>query len=49
MTHAFKQLTAPFDSITYYGDGEWDKLAANALGWNFVPVGEKLNGLRHFS
>ena len=32
MTHALKQLTAPFDSITYYGDGEWDKLAANALG-----------------
>ena len=49
MTHALKQLTAPFDSITYYGDGEWDKLAANALGWNFVPVGEQLNGLRHFS
>lgn len=49
MTHAFKQLTAPFDSITYYGDSEWDKLAANTLGWNFVPVGEKLNGLRHFS
>jgi phosphoglycolate phosphatase-like HAD superfamily hydrolase len=49
MTHAFKQLAAPFDSITYYGDSEWDKLAANALGWNFVPVGEKLNGLRHFS
>ncbi len=48
MTHALKQLTAPFESITYYGDGEWDKSAASALGWNFVPVGEKLNGLRHF-
>ncbi|MBE9182270.1 HAD family hydrolase [Oculatella sp. LEGE 06141] len=49
MTHACKQLTAPFDSITYYGDGKWDELAANMLGWHFVPVGKKLNGLRHFS
>jgi phosphoglycolate phosphatase-like HAD superfamily hydrolase len=49
MTHAFRQLTAPFESITYYGDGEWDKSAASVLGWNFVPVGEKLDGLRHFS
>lgn len=48
MTHAFEQLTAPFESITYYGDGKWDKLAASTLGWNFVAVGEKLDGLRHF-
>ena len=48
MTHAFGQLTAPVESVTYYGDGEWDKSAASVLGWNFVPVGEKLNGLRHF-
>jgi hypothetical protein len=48
MTHAIKQLNAPFESITYYGDGEWDKTAASILGWTFVPVGEKLNGLRHY-
>ena len=48
MSHAFKQLTAPFESITYYGDGEWDRAAAIALGWTFVPVGEKLNGLRRY-
>jgi phosphoglycolate phosphatase-like HAD superfamily hydrolase len=49
MAHAFEQLTAPVESVTYYGDGESDKSAAKALGWNFVPVGEKLNGLQHFS
>lgn len=48
MAHAFGQLAAPFESITYYGDGEWDRTAAGALGWNFIPVGEKLNGLRHY-
>ena len=49
MNHALKQLVAPFETITYYGDGERDKSAAGALGWNFVPVGEKLGGLRYFS
>ena len=48
MGHAIEQLTAPFESITYYGDGEWDRTAASSLGWTFVPVGEKLNGLRYF-
>lgn len=48
MTHALAQLDGPFESITYYGDGEWDRLASQTLGWDFVPVGEKLNGLRHF-
>ena len=48
MTHALKQLSAPFESITYYGDSERDRSAAAALGWNFVPVGEKLNGLRSY-
>jgi FMN phosphatase YigB (HAD superfamily) len=48
MAHAFGQLAAPFESITYYGDGEWDREAAITLGWAFVPVGEKLDGLRHY-
>lgn len=48
MSHAFGQLTAPFESITYYGDGDGDRTAAIALGWAFVPVGEKLNGLRRY-
>lgn len=36
------------DRITYYGDGEWDRNASRELGWNFVPVGAELNGIRHF-
>jgi phosphoglycolate phosphatase-like HAD superfamily hydrolase len=49
MLHALETLGRSFDSVTYYGDGERDKVAAHALGWQFVAVGEKLNGLRHFS
>jgi beta-phosphoglucomutase-like phosphatase (HAD superfamily) len=49
MLHALSQLQGPFASITYYGDGVWDKLATAALGWQFVPVGPKLGGLATFS
>jgi phosphoglycolate phosphatase-like HAD superfamily hydrolase len=44
MTHALGQLAGPFEEITYYGDGEWDKLAAAVLGRNFVPVGGEAEG-----
>lgn len=36
------------ERITYYGDGIWDQTAAGELGWEFVPVGETLGGLRNF-
>ncbi len=45
MLHALRQLNGDFDTVTYYGDGHWDAIAAKALGWKFVPVGRKLNGL----
>jgi hypothetical protein len=45
MLHALRQLNGIFDTVTYYGDGHWDGVAARALGWQFVPVGTKLNGL----
>lgn len=45
MLHALRQLNGTFSTITYYGDGHWDTAAAKALGWQFVPVGRKLNGL----
>jgi beta-phosphoglucomutase-like phosphatase (HAD superfamily) len=48
MTHALKQLGGDFQSVTYYGDGEWDEAASMSLGWKFVPVGEKLGGLSRF-
>lgn len=49
MRHALAQLRGPFESITYFGDGVWDRQATGALGWQFVPVGPKLGGIRDFS
>jgi phosphoglycolate phosphatase-like HAD superfamily hydrolase len=48
MLHALRQLGGAFDTVTYYGDGHWDALAAKALGWQFVPVGIRLNGLTRY-
>ena len=45
MQFALSQLPGEFNSITYYGDGEWDQRATAELGWNFVPVGAALGGL----
>jgi beta-phosphoglucomutase-like phosphatase (HAD superfamily) len=49
MVYALHKLGGEFQSVTYYGDGEWDKGASRDLGWKFVPVGEKLGGLTRFS
>jgi beta-phosphoglucomutase-like phosphatase (HAD superfamily) len=48
MLHALDQLGTEFESITYYGDGKWDETATRMLGWDFVPVGKRLGGLRSF-
>ncbi|MBD2091323.1 HAD family hydrolase [Microcoleus sp. FACHB-1515] len=48
MLHALRQLNGSFESVTYYGDGHCDAVAAKALGWQFVPVGAKLNGLSRY-
>lgn len=45
MLHALRQLGGPFNAITYYGDGIWDEAATTALGWSFIAVGPKLNGI----
>ena len=37
-----------FDSVTYYGDGPWDREASFRLGWNFVAVGPALGGLESY-
>ena len=49
MLHALAQLGTDFESITYYGDGPWDRDACDALGWRFVAVGSALNGIESFS
>jgi phosphoglycolate phosphatase-like HAD superfamily hydrolase len=48
MQFALSQMPGRFDSITYYGDGEWDRQATATLGWNFVPVGATLGGLHSY-
>jgi FMN phosphatase YigB (HAD superfamily) len=47
MENALRQL-GPCDTVTYYGDGEWDREAALSLGWRFVPVGAALGGITRF-
>ncbi|MEZ5945057.1 MAG: hypothetical protein R3C18_27030 [Planctomycetaceae bacterium] len=49
MRAALTGMSRTLGSVTYYGDGVWDKAAASELGWNFVSVGITLNGIRDFS
>ncbi len=48
MQIALDSLGAHFDSVTYYGDGPWDREACEQLGWRFVAVGAELGGLEDF-
>lgn len=48
MENALRQLGDRFESVTYYGDGVWDREAALSLGWGFVPVGIELGGIARF-
>ena len=48
MEIALSQLGARFESVTYYGDGPWDRDACRTLGWEFVAVGPELGGIEHY-
>ena len=48
MRIALDSLDGPFDNVTYYGDGQWDREASAALGWQFRAVGPALEGIRSF-
>lgn len=45
MEIALSRLGQEFESITYYGDGPWDREACAALDWRFIPVGPELDGI----
>ncbi len=45
MEIALSRLGPRFESVTYYGDGPWDRDACATLGWRFVPVGPELGGI----
>lgn len=48
MRIALEKIGKEFHSITYYGDGVWDREASVELGWQFVAVGPALGGIRKF-
>lgn len=48
MELALSHLGSSFKSVTYYGDGPWDRDACTTLGWEFVAVGPALGGLEDF-
>lgn len=48
MEIALSHLGSRFSSVTYYGDGPWDRDACTALGWEFVAVGRELGGLEDY-
>ena len=48
MRGALANAPATIGRITYYGDGVWDQKAVSELGWEFVAVGERLNGISDY-
>jgi beta-phosphoglucomutase-like phosphatase (HAD superfamily) len=48
MRIALAKLGDEFESVTYFGDAEWDRRACRALGWEFVPVGSDLGGIQSY-
>ena len=45
MRLALEHAGADVESVTYFGDAEWDQHACRQLGWNFVAVGPTLGGI----
>lgn len=48
MRIALSRLGKLFDTVTYYGDGPWDRDASRELGWQFIPVGSAIGGLESY-
>ena len=48
MRIALSQLGNMYESVTYFGDAEWDRRACETLGWEFVPVGSGLGGIETY-
>ena len=49
MRTALEQLGTSVTSVTYFGDGPWDRDACRSLGWEFVAVGPELGGIDSFA
>lgn len=48
MSLVVERIGQSFESITYFGDAEWDQVACRKLGWNFVAVGPRLRGIESY-
>lgn len=48
MEIALTQLGSGIDTVTYFGDGPWDRDACRTLGWEFVAVGPELGGIESY-
>jgi phosphoglycolate phosphatase-like HAD superfamily hydrolase len=48
MRIALSKLGNEYESVTYFGDAEWDKRACENLGWEFVAVGSDLGGIETY-
>jgi len=48
MQIALARLGGDFDSVTYFGDAQWDVEACRTLGWNFIAVGSDLRGINSY-
>lgn len=48
MKQALRALGTGFDEIIYFGDATWDRNAVNKLGWKFVAVGKRINGIENY-
>ena len=48
MRIALSTLGNEYESVTYFGDAEWDRRACEILGWEFVPVGSDVGGIETY-
>jgi FMN phosphatase YigB (HAD superfamily) len=48
MRIALQSTGSACSAVTYFGDGPWDRLACERLGWRFCAVGPALNGILSF-
>ena len=49
MSSALEKIGDGVESVTYFGDAEWDERACRSLGWNFVAVGPGLGGIESYT
>ncbi|MEM9208555.1 MAG: HAD family hydrolase [Pseudomonadota bacterium] len=49
MQLALAKAGGEVDSVTYFGDADWDRRACSQLGWRFIPVGPHVDGITSYA